>query len=106
MDSHDSCVHFAGPARGQAETPLSETISEILARHAGGGSVIETIEAAYARIEARADPALFIALRPKAEALAAAAALDAAGPAGKPLFGVPFVVKDNIDVAGLPTTAA
>ena len=65
-----------------------------------------TIEETYDRIESHNDPALFIAIRPRSEALAIAERVQASGPEGKPLYGVPFVVKDNIDVAGFPTTAA
>ncbi len=32
--------------------------------------------------------------------------LEAEGPRGRKFWGVPFAVKDNIDVAGMPTTAA
>ncbi len=85
---------------------MSETIAEMVARHGEGGRVVDTIETTFARIKANTDPALFIAMRPKSDALAAAAKLDAEGARGRPLFGVPFAVKDNIDVAGLPTTAA
>lgn len=38
------------------------------------------------------------------ELLARAAALDSADPS-LPLYGIPFAVKDNMDVAGIPTTA-
>jgi allophanate hydrolase len=85
---------------------MRATIATLLAAHAGGKPLAATIEETYDRIAAHDDPALFIALRPKAEALAIAKRLGASGAAGKPLFGAPFVVKDNIDVAGLPTTAA
>jgi allophanate hydrolase len=61
---------------------------------------------AYRALADYADPALFISLKPEAAALAEAAALEAAGPAGKPLYGLVFAVKDNIDAAGLETTAA
>jgi len=60
---------------------------------------------AYERLRAWNDPAMLIFTRNEAEAMAAARAVEA-DPADKPLAGLTFVVKDNIDVAGMPTTAA
>ena len=69
-------------------------------------SPIAAVKTAYAAIRAYDDPACFIHLRPEEDVLAEARALEAAGPDGKPLFGLTFAVKDNIDVVDLPTTAA
>jgi allophanate hydrolase len=84
---------------------MADTIGTFLAAHGAGKPLKATIEQTYDRIERRNDPALFIAMRPKAESLAIAERVQASGVENKPLYGVPFVVKDNIDVAGLPTTA-
>lgn len=81
--------------------PAGFTLEALAGFYAAGGSPVEVAREALARIAAFNDPALFIATVPEQELLARAAAL----PPG-PLHGVPFVVKDNIDAAGLPTTAA
>lgn len=86
---------------------MAETVLDITAAHrAGTATPSETVARTYARIRAHADPAMFITLRDEAEVLAEAKALEASGNKDLPLYGVPFAVKDNIDVAGLPTTAA
>jgi allophanate hydrolase len=68
---------------------------------------MDTVARCYQRIRAHNDPAIFISLRDELDALAEAKALSANHDAAMlPLFGVPVAVKDNIDVKGLPTTAA
>jgi allophanate hydrolase len=86
---------------------VNDTIAAIVAVHRSGAASPEaTIANCYARIRAHADPAIFIALRDEADALAEAKTLAATGNTDLPLYGVPVAVKDNIDVKGLPTTAA
>jgi allophanate hydrolase len=86
---------------------VGETVAAIVEAHrSGAGSPEATVARTYARIRAHGDPAIFITLRDEGDALAEAAALAAKGDTDLPLYGVPVAVKDNIDVAGLPTTAA
>ncbi|WP_029874459.1 allophanate hydrolase [Rhizobium leguminosarum] len=64
------------------------------------------ISAIYDRIASRGDDHVWIHLVSRQDALAAAAALEAKGHEGQPLWGIPFSVKDCNDIVGLPTTNA
>ena len=70
-------------------------------------SSVEVVDAHLARID-EVNPALNAVVRVLADEARAGAALAdkklAAGEAVGPLHGVPFTVKENIDMAGLPTT--
>jgi len=77
------------------------------AYRSGTLSPAAVIRDVYARVARHAGNPVWISLVPEAEALARAAALESDPRARTlPLYGVPFAVKDNIDVAGMPTTAA
>jgi allophanate hydrolase len=86
---------------------VTETVAAIVAAHrAGTTSPAETVARTYQRIRDHGDPTIFISLRAEADAIAEAETLSKKDAARLPLYGVPVAVKDNIDVAGLPTTAA
>ncbi len=104
-----SCYNDARDSEWKARSVAGETVAAIVAAHRAGASIEATIARAYARIRAHNDPAIFITLREEADALAEAKALARdvhRSRADLPLYGVPVAIKDNIDVAGLPTTAA
>jgi allophanate hydrolase len=84
-------------------TPL--TLDALRAAYAAGTTVDEVVGRALDRLAAPDAEGVLIG-GPLADAAAAdVARLQDSDPATLPLYGVPFLVKDNIDVAGAPTTA-
>jgi allophanate hydrolase len=89
---------------------LSLDLSTLTAAYGTGRlTPVDVAHDVLARIRAAGDDKVWISRVAEPDVLARAealAALDGAARARLPLYGIPFAIKDNIDAAGLPTTAA
>jgi allophanate hydrolase len=90
-----------------ADSPADLAVSALLAayreRRTTPRAVLQQI---YSRIAAATDHNIWITLLPLEHALAQASRLNDRDPASLPLYGIPFAIKDNIDLAQVPTTVA
>lgn len=87
-------------------TELCFDIASLHRAYASGATADQMLDAVFDRLQAADDPGIFLHTATKAELREAASTLGPFDPVTKPLWGIPFAVKDNIDVAGMPTTAA
>jgi allophanate hydrolase len=87
---------------------IGPSVAEILASHASGtGSPTKTAARVADAIAARGDDGTWLSTVPREQLIAAAEDIEKRpGARTLPLYGVPFGVKDSIDVQGVPTTLA
>lgn len=86
---------------------LDLNLSSLRKQYAEGGlTPSAVIEEIIRRRAATRDHHIWIHEIPDDELRARAKDLEARGDQALPLWGVPFAIKDNIDLAGVPTTAA
>ena len=84
---------------------ISLDLETLRAFYAASGTPRALIREIYRRIRALSDAGVWTTLVSEEVAVARADALGRGKGGDLPLYGVPFAVKDNIHVAGLPTTA-
>ncbi len=86
--------------------PETLTIQSLQRAYRGGtlapGDVVDTL---LERIAADGDRNAWIRVLSRAELEPYLTALAEGAPEDKPLFGIPFAIKDNIDLSGVATTA-
>ena len=85
--------------------PLDSGIAGLADAYRHGTDPLEVVDEVIDRIARCDDPAVWIDVEPADALRRAAKDLAAVSREGRPLWGVPFAVKDNIDVAGRTTTA-
>ena len=81
-------------------------ISELLSHYrAGRHTPVEVLGRVLDNLASAPQRNAWIALVPRERVLAMAQALASRSPESLPLYGIPFAIKDNMDLAGIPTTA-
>ncbi|WPZ34575.1 allophanate hydrolase [Thalassobaculum sp. OXR-137] len=92
-----------GPIDTLQDLPFD--IASLHAAYESGAKPGEIVAECYRRIAAAGDPGIFITLIDPEKAQLEAARLGPFDRSAKPLWGVPFAIKDNIDAGGETTTA-
>lgn len=84
---------------------LSFDLASLRAAYRSGLAPADVVREVCRRMQTAGDNPIWITRAADETLRARAAELSALDPERLPLYGIPFAIKDNIDAAGLPTTA-